>query len=642
MDDMYEYLAHRLSEANTVSQLQIFIEKLLTVKQLQYDLLSLLDHYYQVANKVNNHRIYSNSNSNSNGDKNKSSKQEIINNNDKYSSSTNTTTTTTTMTTTTITKITIDSNDGYDLIRSLYLSIAPINDILSNELCTKIISYIPRREYFILSSISKYFNYLIFHDKTAQIYNQSGYQILINDNINLYKNYKYLLLIIHFNNGCIQFIPPNNISINKLKQYENSHDIYVKKIRYISDIIEIPYFGINQWTLSISNECDNDDINDDINDDNDYSKPKMLSFSTLKFQNELESHLNKFDQLIMNQKKKEEKKEEKKDNNDLVLKILENSLNGISCLTLLECNSISRISNDYPSFIKCIILEIKSCKFLNNPSLCLTYNRFPNLQYLELDNISFDYQTQSFKYSAQNIYKTLIETDQVLTKFDKQIASKEIDIDKLTKDLNAATINNNNTENMNVNEGRYKLLMDKILKIYRMIANNFCEWRYINDILQTLNDNECNLLSFSCSMKKSGFVKMIRILLKCVQQRNEYEQAVNTKINTTNNNNTNNNDAVINKKRQEIQKLKRQLLDSQSTLRIPSSIEWLLISNMDCKIDISHCTKIMAIQLNNVRVKQIAFPLLYCRNHYILLILVKINIYFEFGFDSQLRKLTQN
>ena len=62
MDDMYEYLAHRLSEANTVSQLTIFIEKLLTVKQLQYDLLSLLDHYYQVANKVNNHRIYSNSN----------------------------------------------------------------------------------------------------------------------------------------------------------------------------------------------------------------------------------------------------------------------------------------------------------------------------------------------------------------------------------------------------------------------------------------------------------------------------------------------------------------------------------------------------------------------------------------------------
>ena len=50
--------------------------------------------------------------------------------------------------------------------------------------------------------------------------------------------------------------------------------------------------------------------------------------------------------------------------------------------------------------------------------------------------------------------------------------------------------------------------MDKILKIYRMIANNFCEWRYVNDILQALNNNnnsndlsECNLLSFSCSMK---------------------------------------------------------------------------------------------------------------------------------------------
>ena len=92
---------------------------------------------------------------------------------------------------------------------------------------------------------------------------------------------------------------------------------------------------------------------------------------------------------------------------------------------------------------------------------------------------------------------------------------------------------------------------------------------------------------------------MIRILLKCVQQRNEYEQEINK---------TTDNDA-LNKKREEIQKLKRQLLDSQSTLRIPSSIEWLSISNMDCKIDISHCTKIMGIQLNNVRVKQITFPL---------------------------------
>ena len=38
MEDMNEFLAHRLNEANTVAQLTISVEKLLTVKQLQYDL----------------------------------------------------------------------------------------------------------------------------------------------------------------------------------------------------------------------------------------------------------------------------------------------------------------------------------------------------------------------------------------------------------------------------------------------------------------------------------------------------------------------------------------------------------------------------------------------------------------------------
>ena len=588
---MRHYLKQKLEESTTISQLAIFIDQLLTINQLKYDLKTLLDHYYQVACKVNNF----------NNEQQQHKPQRSLTRFDgdnvniiqDRNNETHTRTTTTTMTTTTVTKFTINSDDGYDIIRSLYLKMSGINEILTNSLCTKIISYIPREEYYVLSNVSKYFNYLICYDKTAQIYNESRYQIYIFDNIKLYQKYKYLIFSIDFNDGSIYFRPPinnNDLNINSKKPYQKDINLYKQKIRKLSDITEIPYYGINQWTLFITNRNENV-----IKHKNDDVKPKSLSMSTQNFQNELETFL-----LNKTEKKLEEKQEEDeydKDeyDKDLIMKILENSLNGISCLSVDKCEYVERMCNKYPIFNKCIILMLKDVKFLNNPSQCLTYHRFPNLQYLELENISFDHDTLSFEKETEIIYQKLFEKDNALKSFDIKLKNGDINIGLLTQN-----INNNNDKN-----GRYYLLMDKILKVYHIIAQNFLEWRYVNDILCELNgDKECNLLSFKCSMKKCGFTKMLRILCKCIQQKNEFEQE---EMKRNNNNNDRNNEKYIYKKREEIQRLQRELLEKGSTLRIPSTIEWLSISNMDCNIDLSRCSRIVGIQFENILLKQITF-----------------------------------
>eukprot|EP01084_Bolivina_argentea_P013145 24633_1 len=167
IEDMYEYVAKKLISATTISELTIFIEKLLTFKQLQYDLLTLLDHYYQVGNnykKYNNNinmsdRININIFGDSQGESEEST-TDIEEVNDR-STTTQILHNDISTTTETITKTCIfisEEENTHSIIRSLYLSLAPINCILSTDLCTKIISYIPGREYFNnISLINKYF-----------------------------------------------------------------------------------------------------------------------------------------------------------------------------------------------------------------------------------------------------------------------------------------------------------------------------------------------------------------------------------------------------------------------------------------------------------------------------------------------------
>ena len=566
VDDMYEFVAKKLISATTVSELTIFIEKLLTFKQLQYDLLTLLDHYYQVGNNYNKYNnninikdrinvdIFGDSQGESESTDMEEDEEEALNrnnnnnnnNDNNFSSSTQILSNDHSTTTETITKTCIfieEEENTHSIIRSLYLSLAPINCILSTDLCTKIISYIPGREYFVnISLINKYFNYLVFYDSNALIYNESLYNISILDNIDLYNKYKYLLLIINFNNNLIEFIPPNSTNIESNNKNNN---IYIKKIYSITDIKEIPYYGIKEWTLSILKE---DTI---IN-----KKPKQLSLTNKTFENQMQL-------LLKNRNDNNDNENENKNNNDLIVKILENSIDGIYKLSLISCDDINRI-NKYPQFNKCIILCIDKCIFLNNINinLSLTNYRFPNLQYLELINISFHQNTHN-SYNNNNIFNKLIKNDIIYQKY-----------------------NDNNHKNSN---DKYDKLIYKILKVYRIIANNFEEWKIINDILT--NISQMRLLSFKCIMKESGFIPMVRLLIKCVQQRNDM---------------SNNNENIPNIN---INKLKTELLNTLNiTLNIPSTIEWLYLSNIDCKINLNKCKKLMGVQLNQIRLKQIMFP----------------------------------
>jgi len=187
------------------------------------------------------------------------------------------------------------------------------------------------------------------------------------------------------------------------------------------------------------------------------------------------------------------------------------------------------------------------------------------------------------------------------------------------------TVRSSDSEQQTNDCNPYQQCIFKILKVYKIIAESFCEWRYINDILQALcygedadadsnaNANSADkgsLLAFKCSMRKSQFVQMVRMLLKCVNIRNDLEQMERAK----NGHGSPAEDAnqakrARKQKSEEMARIRRRLLDNAPTLFIPGSVQWLSISNMECKIDVSRCNKLIGIQFHNIRNKQVSFPL---------------------------------
>eukprot|EP01083_Nonionella_stella_P165331 549759_1 len=537
MDEMYEFVSKKLVTASTVSELTVFIEKLLTIDQLKHDLLSLLEHHYQVGNRMKNKhdQIYEYDD--------EDSKMEMDPPTSNFSSSTHYTATSTVTITERV--VDIDCNDGHHRIRSLYLSLAPISSILCTDLCTKILSYIPHKEYLsVISVVSIFFNYLVFYDDCALIYNECAYSVSVLDDVDDEQK-DHLSFIIDFNDKLISFMPTTHTKSNSYYG-ERNHNVYIKKVSNIEEITEIPYYGIKKWVLSItSNAKDTRTTPHSASND---SKPTQLSLKDEFFESQLAEALQWKEPHI------------KSDNtcSDLILKILENSVDGIICLSIICSDCVSRMC-EYPAFTECIILVIEECLFSLNPCLCLTNARFPNLQYLEIHKVSLKLTADEIPNA---IYDELIRDNAIYVEYDSKRATKELNEDT---------------------QSRYDLLILKILKVYRIIANNLAEWKVINDTLRSMTQNK--LLSFKCVLSKSGFCPMLRLLLKCVQQKNQYDA-----------------DQAI-----DVDALKHKLCTKQK-LWIPASIEWLYLSNIECQIDVSHAVNLMAAQLNNIDPKQIVFP----------------------------------
>ena len=566
MDDMYEYVRQKLASVQDVAGLTIFIEKLLTVQHLQNDLLSLLGHYRKIHQSISDPS----------------------------------TTSKTTITTTTVTEVTLNSHDSYDLIRSLYVSLAPFTSILSNAVCGKILSFIPMKEMVTLSTVCRQFQYLVMDDPTASIYHHSRCRVSIYDTFRLSNGFNPLF-IVHSETGNIE-ITSSSMNSDKQREYEQDPNIWMKPIRSIdriSDLEQIPYFRIPRWFISIGHS--DESVSNHLNPPNTSKRvlrPKLQSLPNEQFESKMERQLKGIEANEL----ATDSNSENIPSTDLTVKILEKSVDGICSLSLCgvagnglkSLNPINDRLSEYPVFHQVVVLQLSEC-ILDYGLDALSHCKFPVLQCLTFEDLHFDDKSERFRTAVQSTFTSLIEDDSVLV--------------KLAGTLSVDGLNPLNEELEDQQQDRYQLVLTKMLRVYRVIAQSITEWQTVHNAVHSLCGHKVGTVrALKVALKRSDLVKMVRVLLKCVRRRSELEKDLNGNSNGNSNRNSNGK-LQRNQMERARQSVKRKLLAQSGTLRVVSSVEWLFISEMECKVDISLCTKLIGIQVHNVRVQQITFPL---------------------------------